>query len=171
MDEALDRAKREGPRSCAVADPILTPQTRILAGECQLEKIALITLVILPRGRVSTYHSLTRKIGAPVNNARLLLSVMNEDNDFQIEQVSSARRAATRCGVDLEILCAHDDGILQSQQLLQRIQSAVETRPKAIIFEPAGSTTLPHVARAAGAAGIGWVVLSRDADYIAELRS
>jgi len=106
-----------------------------------------------------------------VNNVRLLLSVMNEDNDFQIEQVNSARRAATRCAADLEILCAHDDGILQSQQLLQRIQSAVETRPKAIIFEPAGSTTLPHVARAAAGAGVGWVVLSRDADYIAELRS
>jgi len=106
-----------------------------------------------------------------VNNARLLLSVMNEDNDYQIEQVNSARRAATRCGAELEIISAEDDGVLQSQQLLQRIQGAVESRPNAIIVEPAGSTALPHVARAAGAAGIGWVVLSRDADYIAELRS
>jgi len=106
-----------------------------------------------------------------VKKASLLLSVMNEDNDFQIEQVKGARRAATRCGADLEILCAQDDGILQSQQLLQRIQGAAEGRPNVIIFEPAGSTTLPHVARAAATAGIGWVVLSRDAEYIAELRS
>ena len=106
-----------------------------------------------------------------MNTARLLLSVTNEDNDFQIEQVNGARRAASRCGAQLEILCAQDDGILQSQQLLQRIQCAAEARPTAIIFEPAGSTTLPHVARAAAAAGIGWVVLSRDADYIPELRS
>ena len=102
---------------------------------------------------------------------RLLLSVMNEDNDFQIEQVNGARKAAGRHGADLEIVCAQDDGILQSQQLLQRIQCAAESRPDVIIFEPAGSTTLPHVARAAAAAGIGWVVLSRDADYISELRS
>ena len=107
----------------------------------------------------------------PVKKARLLLSVMNEDNDFQIEQVKGAQRAAARCGADLEILCAQDDGILQSQQLLQRIQGAAESRPDVIIFEPAGSTTLPHVARAAATAGIGWVVLSRDAEYIAELRS
>ena len=79
-----------------------------------------------------------------MKKASLLLSVMNEDNDFQIEQVKGARRAATRCGADLEILCAQDDGILQSQQLLQRIQGAAEGRPNVIIFEPAGSTTLPH---------------------------
>jgi len=106
-----------------------------------------------------------------VKKARILLSVMNEDNDFQIEQVKGARKAAVRCGTDLEILCAEDDGILQSQQLLQRIQGAAESRPDVIIFEPAGSTTLPHVARAAATVGIGWIVLSRDADYIAELRS
>ncbi len=102
---------------------------------------------------------------------RLLLSVTNDNNDFQIEQVNGARQAAARLGADLDIVYAQDDGILQSQQLLQRIQSRAETRPTAIIFEPAGSTTLPHVARAAGAEGIGWVVLSRDAEYIAELRS
>jgi ABC-type sugar transport system substrate-binding protein len=102
---------------------------------------------------------------------RFLLSVTNDDNDFQIEQVTAARQAASKTGVDLEIVCAHDDGILQSQQLLNRIQSTVEPRPNAILFEPAGSTVLPHVARAAAAAGIGWAVLSRDAEYINELRT
>ena len=120
---------------------------------------------------MSTYHSSITMPGAHLTKTRFLLSVTNEDNDFQIEQVNGARRAATRCGADLEILCAEDDGILQSQQLLERIQGAVETRPNVIIFEPAGSTTLPQAARAAAAAGIGWIVLSRDADYISELRS
>jgi ABC-type sugar transport system substrate-binding protein len=106
-----------------------------------------------------------------VSKPRLLLSVTNDSNDYQIEQVNGARQAAARLGADLEIVYAQDDGILQSEQLLHRIQSAAETRPDAIIFEPAGSTALPHVARAAAAAKIGWVVLSRDAEYIAELRS
>ena len=109
--------------------------------------------------------------GAFVPKPRLLLSVTNDSNDFQIEQVKAAHQTAARLGAELDIVCAQDDGILQSQQLLQRIQSAAETRPNVIIFEPAGSTTLPHVARAAAAEGIGWVVLSRDAEYIAELRS
>jgi ribose transport system substrate-binding protein len=106
-----------------------------------------------------------------VSKPRLLLSVLNDTNDFQIEQGKAAREAAARMGFDLEIVFAQDDGILQSQQLLQHVQCGAEARPNGIIFEPAGSTTLPHVARAAAKAGIGWVVLSRDAEYIEELRS
>jgi len=102
---------------------------------------------------------------------RLLLCVTNDNNDFQIEQVKGARQAAARLGVDLDIVYARDDGIIQSQLLLNCIHSPAETRPTAIIFEPAGSTTLPQAARAAAAKGIAWVVLSRDADYIIELRS
>src|SRR5262249_43922674 len=44
------------------------------------------------------------------------------------------------------------------------------SHPDGIIFEPAGGTALPQVARAAAAAGIAWVVLNRDAEYVAELR-
>jgi len=106
-----------------------------------------------------------------VSKPRLLLSVTNNTNDYQIEQVKGAHQAAARAGADLEVVYAQDDGILQSQQLLNRIQSATEPRPNVIIFEPAGSTSLPHVAHAAAAAGIGWVVLSRDAEYITELRA
>jgi len=102
---------------------------------------------------------------------RFLLSVMNDENDFQIEQVKTARHAASKAGVEIEILCARDDGILQSQQLLERIQSPVDLRPNAILFEPAGSTALPKVARAAATAGIGWALLSRNAEYLNELRS
>ena len=101
---------------------------------------------------------------------RLLLSVLNDVNDFQIEQAKSSRQTAAQVGVDLEIVFAQDDGILQSQQLLHHIQSPAGARPNGIIFEPAGSTTLPHVARAAAKEGIGWAVLSRDAEYIEELR-
>ena len=102
---------------------------------------------------------------------RFLLSVMNDENDFQIEQVAAARQAAAKAGVELEILCAHDDGIRQSQQLLEKIQSPVDLRPNAILFEPAGSTVLPQVARAAATAGMGWALLSRNAEYLNELRS
>lgn len=101
---------------------------------------------------------------------RFLLSLTNDDNDYQIEQAAAARRAASKLGIELEIGNAKNDGILQSQQLLSSIQSSTNPRPDAILLEPAGSTTLPQVARAAAAAGIGWVVLNRDADYIAELR-
>lgn len=101
---------------------------------------------------------------------RFLLSLTNDDNDYQIEQASAARQAARKLGVELEIAYARNDGIVQSQQLLSSIQSTTAARPDAIIFEPAGSTAHPQVARAAATAGIGVVVLNHGADYIAELR-
>jgi ABC-type sugar transport system substrate-binding protein len=105
-----------------------------------------------------------------MKKARFLLSLTNDDNDYQIEQASSAKVTALKLGIDLEIVHAKNDGILQSQQLLNRIQSSTNPRPDAILFEPAGSTTLPQVARAAASSGIGWVVLNRDADYVSDLR-
>jgi ribose transport system substrate-binding protein len=100
-----------------------------------------------------------------------LVSLTTNDNDYQIEQAVSAEESARRLGIDLQIIYADNDAINQSQQLLKIIQSASTTRPDAIVFEPAGSTGLPQVARAAAAAGIGWVILNREADYIAELRA
>lgn len=98
-----------------------------------------------------------------------LVSLTTSDNDYQIEQAASAESAARKLGVDLQIIYADNDAINQSQQLLRIIQSG--PRPSAIAFEPAGSTALPQVARAAAMAGIGWVILNREADYTTQLRS
>lgn len=99
-----------------------------------------------------------------------LVSLPTNDNDYQVEQANSAKDAARRLNVDVQIIHADNDAITQSQQLLKTIQSATGPRPDAIIFEPAGGTGLPQVARAAAAAGMGWAVLNREVDYIAELR-
>jgi|SRR6516225_2079241 ribose transport system substrate-binding protein len=107
----------------------------------------------------------------PMKTRRFLLSLTTDDNDYQIEQAASASEAARRAGVELEIIYADNDAINQSQQLLKAIQANPQSRPEAIVFEPAGSTGLPQVARAAVAAGIGWVILNREADYVAGLRS
>lgn len=73
-------------------------------------------------------------------------------------------------GAEVEVIFADSDGVQQSQQLLKVIQSDRIRQPEAIIVEPAGATTLPQVARAAVAAGIGWVVVNREAEYVADLR-
>jgi ribose transport system substrate-binding protein len=100
---------------------------------------------------------------------RFIVSLTTDDNDYQREQAISAEDAAGRLGVDLEIVYAKNDAITQSQQLLKVVQGPIERRPDAIIFEPVG-TGLPQVARVATAAGVGWVVLNREVDYIGELR-
>ncbi|MGC2528870.1 MAG: substrate-binding domain-containing protein [Candidatus Acidiferrum sp.] len=101
---------------------------------------------------------------------RFLVSLTNNDNDYQIEQRESAEQAMRKTGVDVQIIHAQNDAISQSTQILKAVQSPKELRPDAIIFEPVGGTALPQVARAAVSAGIGWVVLNRDAAYIEELR-
>jgi ribose transport system substrate-binding protein len=99
-----------------------------------------------------------------------LVSLTNDDNDYQQEQAAVAEKAARRLGVDVKIIHANNDALAQSQQLLQYVQTPADLRPSAIIFEPAGGTAFPQVARAAAAAGIGWVVLNHEVDYILELR-
>jgi len=101
---------------------------------------------------------------------RFVASLTTNDNDYQMEQAASAQEAASRLNVELEILYAENDAILQSQQLLKIIQSNSGAHPDGIIFEPVGGTALPQVAKAAAAAGIGWVVLNREVDYLPELR-
>jgi len=99
-----------------------------------------------------------------------LISLTNDDNDYQQEQSAAAQTAARRLGIEVKIVHANNDALTQSQQLLHYIQDSQVGRPDAIVFEPAGGTAFPQVARAAAAAGIGWVVLNHEADYVPELR-
>jgi ribose transport system substrate-binding protein len=99
-----------------------------------------------------------------------LISLTNNDNDYQQEQAAAAEKAARRLGVEVKIIHASNDPLVQSQQLLQYVQDSSKAKPDAIMFEPAGGTAFPQVARAAASAGIGWVVLNFDVDYILELR-
>src|SRR6202165_2816932 len=101
---------------------------------------------------------------------KFLVALTANDTTYQIEQAAAAEDAARRLGVDVQIIYAENDSITQSQQILNVIQSRTDAWPDGIIFEPVGGTALPQVARAAVAAGIGWVVLNRSVEDIAEIR-
>src|SRR5215470_10159802 len=113
---------------------------------------------------------LSSRVRIGMKKLRFLVSLTTNDNDYQIEQAQSAEAAARKLGVELQVIYADNDAITQSTQLLKAIQAEEAHRPAAIIFEPVGGTALPQVARAAASASIGWAVLNRDANYIAELR-
>jgi len=99
-----------------------------------------------------------------------VVSLTNNDTDYQQEQAAAAEKTARRLGIDVKIIHANNDALVQSQQLLEYVQDSSLTKPDAILFEPAGGTAFPQVARAAAAAGIAWVVLNFDVDYVLELR-
>ena len=101
---------------------------------------------------------------------RVVVSLVRQDNDYQQEQAASAEEAAIRLGVDVEIVYAGGDSIQQSQQVLKFVQADRGSRPDGIMVHPVGGTGLPQVARAAVAAGIGWVLLQVKMDYVEELR-
>jgi ribose transport system substrate-binding protein len=101
---------------------------------------------------------------------RFLVSLHTRENDFQVAQARSAEDTARKLESEVEIIYAGDDAVHQSTELLKAIQKPAESRPDAIVVEPVGRTALPQVAGAASAAGIGWAVLNRRPDYLAELR-
>src|SRR4029077_9955713 len=94
-----------------------------------------------------------------------LVSLTNNENDYQQEQAAAAEKAAHRLGVEVKIIHAGNDAVGQSQQLLEFIQGSTSSRPDAIVFEPAGGTAFPQIARAAAAMGIGWGGLNEQGGY------
>jgi ABC-type sugar transport system substrate-binding protein len=100
---------------------------------------------------------------------RFIVSLHTKDNDFQIAQAAAAEEAARKYDIDAEITYADNNAVDQSTQLLKAIQNRPELRPDGIVLEPVSGTALPQVARAASGAGIGWVILNRNPEYLPEM--
>ena len=96
----------------------------------------------------------------------IVLSLLSSDQDFQILQASDARQAAARNGLEVEILYANNNSMLQVEQIYKIIYGPEDARPAAIVVQSVGGEGLPRVARDAVKEGIGWILLNRDVAYI-----
>src|SRR2546429_9156082 len=114
---------------------------------------------------------MTLQTNSSMKQLKFLISLITSDNDFQQEQARAAEETARRMNVDIDIVYADSDAITQSQQLLRVIQLHPELRPDGIVFEAVSGTGLPHVARAAGAAGNRCPGAQRQGDCIAGIRN
>jgi len=103
-----------------------------------------------------------------MNCQNVVVALTTRDNDYQAEQSASAAEVASRLGVKINVIYADNNAVDQCQQLVKVIQDKAQC-PDAILVEPVG-TPMYQVAKAAVAAGIGWGILNREADYIPELR-
>jgi len=103
-----------------------------------------------------------------VSMLNVLVSLMTDDNDYQLAQAASAQAAASKLGANVQIMYSGNDAVQQTQQILSFIQNPSK-RPDAILVEPVG-TGMPQIAKAAVAAGIAWGVINSDVDYISQLR-
>src|SRR5882672_11857643 len=91
------------------------------------------------------------------------------DNNYLREQASAAKATALRLDVELQVINAKSDPVVQSQQLLEIVQSD-SARPDAVLVEPVNNQGLPRVAEAAVAAGVGWIISNARVDYLEGLR-
>ena len=103
-----------------------------------------------------------------MDKLNVLVSLITEKNDYQLEQAASAKLAASTIGANVQIIHANNDAVYQTQQILEFVQNP-NKRPDGIIVEPVG-TGMPQVAKAAVSAGIGWVLINANVDYLSELR-
>lgn len=103
-----------------------------------------------------------------MDKLNILVSLITEQNDYQLEQAASAQAAAAKIGANIQIIYANNDAVQQTQQILQFIQNPTK-RPDAIMVEPVG-TGMPQVAKAAVSAGIAWAVINANAEYLPQLR-
>ncbi len=97
-----------------------------------------------------------------------MVSLITDDNDFQLEQAASAQSAALKLGAGVQIIYSGNDAVQQTQQILGFIQDPAK-RPDAILAEPVG-TAMAQIAKAAVGAGIAWGIINTDVDYLSDLR-
>src|SRR5271157_352955 len=107
-----------------------------------------------------------------MNSSRpsLVISLHNETSDYQRAEAAAAQVAAQKHGFDVTVIYAEGNALKQVDQLLKFVGAPEGSRPSAIMLEPVG-TAMVRVAREAVKAGIGWIVLNRQVDYIVELRA
>jgi ribose transport system substrate-binding protein len=100
---------------------------------------------------------------------KFVLSIPS-DTLYLRAQTAAAAAVADRLGIELEIINAGMDSVVQGQQLLDIVLSKTAPRPAGILVEPVSAAGLPRVAEAAVAAGVAWVVNNAHVDYLTTLR-
>lgn len=101
---------------------------------------------------------------------KILVSLVSNENEYQLEQSRVAKDAAERLGVEVHVVYADGDAVTQGQQILEAIQTPPTLRPDGVVCHPAG-TGLTQVAQAAISAGVGWAIVNREVDYLGALRA
>jgi ABC-type sugar transport system substrate-binding protein len=84
---------------------------------------------------------------------KVVVALPDQSNEFQHLQMDDARAVASRLGIEIEMLDADRNAVLQIQQIFKFIHA--QERPRAIIVEPVAIEGMERVAQKAAAAGIG----------------
>jgi ABC-type sugar transport system substrate-binding protein len=101
---------------------------------------------------------------------RLVVSLTSADQEYQALQGEDARDSGRRIGVEVEVLFAEDNAVMQIQQLFRFLHAPEGERPSALLVHTRVPDGLERVARNSARAGVGWFLLNRTAPYLDGLR-
>lgn len=100
----------------------------------------------------------------------IVLSLLTSRQSFQRQQEAEARAAASRAGLDVEVVFAENDPVRQVAQLEEYRRRPPAGRPVACVVETVAAVGFERIARSCAAARIGWVVVSARAPYLEAVR-
>jgi ribose transport system substrate-binding protein len=100
---------------------------------------------------------------------RIVISLPDASNEFQLLQAEDARVSAARLGLEIELQYADNNAVLQIQQIFKLIHG--EARPRAIVVEPVAVQGTERLTQNAAGAGIGTAILNCTVDYVVRLRT
>jgi ABC-type sugar transport system substrate-binding protein len=103
-----------------------------------------------------------------VGTIRLFLRTT--ENDYQQQLKQEALREGQRSGFVVEVDSAQDDAGRQVAQIIAAVENARSTNLVAVLVAPVRDDVVAPTVRAAAQAGVEWVMLNREAQFIEELR-
>jgi ABC-type sugar transport system substrate-binding protein len=103
-----------------------------------------------------------------VGTIRLFLRTT--ENDYQQQLKQEALREGQRSGFAIEVDSAQDDAGRQVAQITAAVENARATNLVAVLVAPVRDDVVAPTVRAAAQAGVEWVMLNREAQFIEELR-
>lgn len=100
----------------------------------------------------------------------LVVSLFTTSQEYQALQGAEVQDAGERCGFTTLVLDAEGNAVQQIQQLFRHVHAPPAERPFAFVVQTPVPDALERLARNAVKAGIGWVLLNRQAPYLEALR-
>lgn len=102
--------------------------------------------------------------------SRIGLFLRSLDNDYQQRLRDDAIAASGRLGFKVEVFAAQNDSARQIAQINKALSRPDATDLAAVLVSPVRDDVLADVARTTSRAGVSWVLLNREAEYVDTLR-
>jgi len=92
-------------------------------------------------------------------NQRVLVSCLDESQEYQHRQAEEAVAAGQRVGLDVDVVYCQGDIEREAKQIREAVQAESGRRPVAVMVHPVAVAGLEGLARATLGAGVGWISL------------